>query len=126
MRCLRGRCSVSGVCDVVSAVTAGLWCFTYAFRGLDVVLDYAPHALVFRAHVGADAVQLDRIAQAHLAFWVHSAFVDESLAQQRPRRSDLSGLAPSPADGACPTYMFEPLGVVILGERRRVRAAGGI
>jgi hypothetical protein len=53
---------------------------TYAFWRLDILLDYATYALVFRAHVLADAVQLDRVAETHLALWVHEAIFDKLLA----------------------------------------------
>jgi hypothetical protein len=63
---------------------------TYAFWGLDVFLYYAAHALILRAHVGAEAKELDRVAEAHLAFRVHASFVDEALAELGPYRFDLS------------------------------------
>lgn len=89
MRCFRGRCAVSGVWAYVSIRTVEAKRCTYAFGWLDVLLDNAAHALVLGAHVGAETNELDRVAQAHLAFWVHAAFVDEPLAQLGSRRPDL-------------------------------------
>lgn len=94
MRCLRGRCSVSGVCVNVSERTLCRSIWTYAFRWLDILFYYTAHALKLRAHVGADANELDRVAQAHLAVWVHATFLDEALAQLGSRRSDLYRVRP--------------------------------
>lgn len=66
-----------------------MFCLGRAFRWFYIVLDYATDALILRAHVGADANELNGVAESHLAFRVHAAFLDESLAQLRSRRSDL-------------------------------------
>jgi hypothetical protein len=124
MRCFRGLCWVSGVCSRVSGSGGGCSCWTYAFGRLDVLLYYAAHALVLGAHVGADAVELDRVLQAHLALGVHPAFLDEALAQLRAQRFDLCQLVSISPCRAVAAYMFEALRVGILGEGCRVRPAG--
>jgi hypothetical protein len=82
---------------------------THAFGGLDVHLDDATDALILGAHVGADSNELDRIAEVHLALWIHEAL-------------GLELLAPAIAGGF---DVLEALGVVVLGKGRRIGAAGG-
>ena len=66
---------------------------TYAFWRLNIVLYYSSHALEFRAHVGTDANQLDRVAQAHLAFRVHESIPYELRTYLGSRFFDLTVLA---------------------------------
>jgi hypothetical protein len=82
---------------------------THAFGGLDVHLDDTADALILWAHVGADSNELDRIAEVHLALWVHEALCLELL-------------APAIAGGF---DVLEALGVVVLGKGRRIGATGG-
>jgi hypothetical protein len=124
MRSFRAWCWVSGVCARISSKREGGARWTYAFGRLDVLLMYAAHALVLGAHVGAHAVQLDRVLEAHLALGVHAAFFDESLAQLRAHRFDLCQLATILPCQAADAYMLEALRVGILGEGCRVRPAG--
>jgi hypothetical protein len=63
--------------------------FGGAFWCLDVLLDYATHALVLGAHVFADAVQSDRVLEAHLALGVHFSFPDKLGALLDALRFDL-------------------------------------
>jgi hypothetical protein len=93
IRCFRGRCSVAGVWAHVSGGTEGCCKSTYAFGWFDIILYYATYAFVLGTHVSADANELDRIAEAHLAFWVHAPIPDESLAKFGSLGFDLYPLA---------------------------------
>lgn len=111
IRWARDRCSVSGVCKYQKSNSVSRKGDTYTFRGLYVVLYYAAHALELWAHFGAKADKLDRVAEAHLAFWVHEALLDELLALERPRSFDLQMLV-LVRGVVCCTYMLQPLLVV--------------
>jgi hypothetical protein len=104
LRCLRGRRWVSGVWTPVSSGTGSGGRCTCAFGWLDVLLYDAAHALILGAHVGADADELDRVAEAHLALWVHAALPDKALAELGSHRFDLCLLALlQPAGATKPT-----------------------
>ena len=64
--------------------------FGGAFGSLDVLFHDAAHTLKFGTHVGADAVQLDRVAEAHLALGVHEAVAHKLGAQAGSLGSNLS------------------------------------
>lgn len=93
IRSERGRCSVSGVCVCQYKRLLPWGVDTHAFGWLDIALYYAADALELRAHVVADANELDRVAEAHLALWVHEPVPYESRAYGWPRFFDLYTLA---------------------------------
>jgi hypothetical protein len=51
---------------------------SYVFGKLEVILDDAAHALKLGAHVRADSLQRNSLAQLNLAFGVHATFPDET------------------------------------------------
>lgn len=76
---------------------------TYAFRCLHILLDYSPYALELGTHAGANANQLDRVAEAHLAFRVHQAIAYELGADLGSLILDLALLAQVCIK--CPPYL---------------------
>lgn len=123
IRSFRGRYSVSGVCTCqYSHVQAR--CRTYAFWRLDIQLDYAAHSLKLRTHICAGAVQLDRLAELHLAIWVHAPFLLESLAVEGSSFADLRTLARLRWLASAATHKIEPRLVVLLRVWCRVPCVG--